>query len=232
MVDRGPGSVAGGDRAGDDVAWRLPRGPHKLPRGVVVDHQRRRILAATAQAMAEYGYTAMNVEHILTIAGVSRATFYGNFDNKQECVLAAHEQAFSRLSSELAAACAGETEWPGKVAAAITAAIEFATRAPEEARLLVVEAMAADPALVSRVLASNDLLVGLLRNGRGQYPQAAGLPDLTERALIGAITSIVGTGLLSGCADRLPELEPQLVQLLLMPYVGIDRAREVAEGSP
>lgn len=55
-----------------------------------------------------------------------------------------------------------------------------------------IEAVAADPTLVERVLASNDFLVGLLRNGREQCPPASSLPELTERALIGAASSVIG----------------------------------------
>jgi len=211
------------------VAARLPRGPHGLSRKVVVDHQRQRLLAGVAQAVSEHGYLAMNVEQVLVNAGVSRTTFYENFDNKRDCVIAAHEQAFSRLSSELVAACAREADWQAKLAAAVAAAIEFATRAPEEALLLVIDAVAADSILASRVMASNDFFVGLLRNGREECPGAAELPELTERALIGAMTSIVGAKLMSGQADRLIELEPQLVQLMLMPYVGVEEACGAAE---
>jgi AcrR family transcriptional regulator len=215
----------------EEEGWQLPRGPHKLPREVVVDHQRQRLLRGVAAALAEHGYAAMNVEHVLARSGVSRTTFYENFDNKRDCVLVAHEEAFGRLSGELVGACAAESQWPRKVARAIAAAIEFAMWAPEEAQLLLVEAVAADPALASRVLVSNDFLVGLLRNGRERCPQAATLPELTERALIGATTSIIGARLLAGQADRLPALEPQLVQLVLMPYIGIEEARRVAEAS-
>jgi AcrR family transcriptional regulator len=221
------------NRATDgEVGWRLPRGPHRLPREVVVDHQRQRLLAGVARALAEQGYAAMSVEHVLAHAGVSRTTFYENFDNKRDCVLAAHEMAFNRLAGELVGACAGESEWPAKVAAAIGAAIEFASRAPEEALLLALDAVAADPVLASRVLASNDFLVGLLRNGREQWPPAVALPELTERAMIGATTSLIGSRLICGQVSRLAEIEPQLVQLVLIPYMGVEEARHVAEAAP
>ncbi|HYH52491.1 MAG TPA: helix-turn-helix domain-containing protein, partial [Solirubrobacterales bacterium] len=143
----------------------LPRGPHKLPREVVADNQRQRLLAGAATALASRGYAEMTVEHVLAEAHVSRTTFYEHFDNKRECVLIAHEEAFDRLSGELFRACARESEWTAKVAAGIRAGIGFAERGPEEAHLLIVDAVAADPTLAARVLASNDYLVGLLRNG-------------------------------------------------------------------
>lgn len=209
--------------------WPLPRGPHKLPREVVADNQRRRLMAGTARALASAGFAETSVEDILAEAGVSRTTFYEHFRNKRECVLLAHEEAFDRLAAELFRACAREQDWPTKVAAAVETAIAFAVRAPEEARLLIVDTLAADPTLTSRVLASNDYLVGLLRNGREQCPEAMTLPELTERALIGAATSLIGNRLLSGQADYLPGLESQLIQLMLMPYVGVAEARRVAE---
>jgi AcrR family transcriptional regulator len=224
------GSSSARESAGGDAEWQLPRGPHRLPREVVIDHQRQRLLAGAARALAEHGYAAMSVEHVLVHAGVSRTTFYENFDNKRECVVVAHEQAFNRFSGELVAACAGRLQWTAKVSAAVAAAIEFVTRAPEEAQLLALDALAADPLLASRVVASNDFLVGLLRNGREHCPRAAALPELTERALIGAASSVIGSRLLSDQVDRLPALEPELVQLMLMPYVGITEARRVAEG--
>jgi len=208
--------------------WQLPRGPHKLPREVVAGNQRQRLMAGAARALATHGYAEMAVANILTEAGVSRTTFYENFDNKRECVLAAHEEAFDRLSGELFRACAAESEWTAKIVAGIGAAIGFAVRGPEEAQLLIVDAVAADPTLASRVLASNDYLVGLLRNGREKCPRATILPELTERALVGATTSIIGMRLLSGQADQLADLEPQLAQLLLMPYIGVEEARRVA----
>jgi AcrR family transcriptional regulator len=226
-----PDSLPAGDTPAPDGSWQLPRGPHKLSREIVTDHQRQRLLAGAAAALAEHGYAEMNVEHILGQAGVSRTTFYEHFDNKRECVLVAHEQAFDRLTGELVRACAAQPEWSTKVVMAIATTIAFAVRTPEEAQLLVLEALAADPVLAERVLASNDFLVGLLRNGREQCPQAAGLPELTERALIGATASVIGHRLLCDQADQLPDLAPQLIHLILIPYLGNEEAARVAKGA-
>jgi AcrR family transcriptional regulator len=219
-----------GDADDASLVWEHPRGRQKLPREVVADRQRQRLLAAATQSLAEHGYVAMNVEHIIRQAGISRTTFYELFDNKCECVLVAHEQAFSRLTAELAAACGGRVEWSAKVAAAVTAAIDFAVRAPEEARLLLLEELAADPILAERTLASNEFLVGLLRNGREQCRSAASLPELTERALISATTSVVGRRLMYDQADTLPQLAPELIQLILIPYLGNEEAARIAKG--
>jgi AcrR family transcriptional regulator len=210
------------------VGWKLPRGRHKLPPGVVSENQRGRLLAAVAQAVAERGYSALAVEHVISIAGVSRSTFYANFDDKQDCVLVAHGAVFDRLSSAIRRACAGEPEWPGKVAAAVRASLRFALDSPAEARLLLFETISADRELAAHALASNDHLVGMLRAGREHSARAARLPELTERALVGAATSIVGNRLLQGKEEELRRIEPELVELMLVPYVGSEEAHRIA----
>lgn len=207
--------------------WPHPRGLHNLPREVA-ENQRERLLDGAARAFAAHGYAEMTVEHVLAEAGVSRTAFYENFENKRDCVRVAQEKVFHRLAGELSGACAAQFTWPDKVVAGIRAATAFVVRGPEQAQLLVVETVAADSTLASGALASSDYLVGLLRNGREQHPGAAMLPELTERALVGAMVSVIAGHLLSGRADQLPELEPQLVQFLLMPYVGVGAARQIA----
>lgn len=213
----------------DDPAWRPPRGPHDLPRDPVAADQRRQLLAGVARALAKSGYAELTVEDVVREADISRTAFYENFESKRESVRAAHEATFDRLAGELFRACAEETDWPAKVAAGVRATVAFATANPAEARLLVVDPVAADPPLVERVLASHDFLVGLLRNGREQSLEAELLPELTERALIGAASSVIGSRLLSDQAARLPLLEGELVQLMLMPYVGMVEARRMAD---
>jgi AcrR family transcriptional regulator len=206
----------------------LPRGRHRLPFEVVVENQRRRLIAGLARALAEYGYTALTVKHVIEAAGVSRATFYANFDNKRDCVLVAHRDVFERLVRLLLRACAEEREWGAKVRAAIAALFAFAVEAPEEARLLTLDAVAMDLAIARQVIDSNAHLAALLRDGRRRTPLGRALPDLTEEALIGAVSAIVGGRLLDGGAEDLRELEPEIVQLVLTPYIGVQEAARIA----
>jgi AcrR family transcriptional regulator len=208
----------------------LPRGRHRLPLEVVTENQRRRLIAGVARALAEQGYAELTVKHVIEAAGVSRATFYANFDNKLDCVLVAHEEAFDRLLSRIVRACAAEREWPLKVKAAIAAAIAFAAADPCQARLLTVDALGSDSALMRRVIDSNGHLAVLLREGRRQSPAGYALPEVVEEALIGGLSAIVVGRLAEGAASELVDLEPELVQLVLTQYVGAEEAARVASG--
>jgi AcrR family transcriptional regulator len=208
--------------------WDLPQGPHRLPREVVSRNQRRRLVAGVALAMAEHGYARLTVEHVIAAAGVSRTTFYEHFENKQQAVLVAHDVVFERYLGVLLLACNGVGEWPLKVKAAIAATLAFAVGEPEQAQLIALDALAADVDLTSRVLASTDRLAAPLSAGRQYNPRGAELPALIEKALVGAVMAIVSRRLVNGEAETLPELEPQLVELILIPYLGHEEATRVA----
>lgn len=215
---------------GSAVGWTLPRGHHKLPREVVVENQRSRLLAAVARAVAEHGYATLSVKNVIDAAGVSRSTFYEHFSDRQNAVLVAQGEVFDRLAGELRRACASDFDWPHRLAAAVRAAIGFAVESPDEARLLLFETVGSDRELAAQALACNDQLVGLLRGGREHSAEVAAMPELTERALIGAATSVVGNRLMQGKEDELRQIEPELVELMLVPYVGGAEARRIAAG--
>jgi AcrR family transcriptional regulator len=212
-----------------DKGSKLPRGPHALPQDVVIAHQRERLLEATVAAMAERGYSELSVKDLIDRAGISRRTFYQFFNDKLDCVFAAHQMAFSHLSQAIVDACGSRAEWAERVDAAIGAALEFAARSPNEAHLIVVSChTASEPNLASRGRVAHEKLAALLNVGRRQVQDSRKPPTLTEQAVIGAAMSVVGVRLLAGEAEDLPKLRPELTQIILAPYLGDKEARRVA----
>jgi AcrR family transcriptional regulator len=207
----------------------LPRGRHRLTPEQVADDQRRRLFLAMAESVAARGYAATSVERVIELAGISRGTFYEHFANRRECLLAAHEAIFARFIERITGACAAEARWEDKATAAIGAAVEFATHSPEQVRLLTLDTIAADGETAQRGLAAAEQLATMLRGGREHHPQAMDLPEVTERFLVSAIAGAVNRRLLSG--ESLVGLEPQLVFLVLTPYVGTAVAARQAEKS-
>jgi AcrR family transcriptional regulator len=208
--------------------WKLPSGRHRLPREVVVAHQRARLLAAAAEAVAEHGYAAVSVRHVIEGAGVSRATFYQQFDDLQDCIAAACGEASERLIREVSSACSSQQEWSDGVAAAVGAGLEFTVSAPAMAGLLTIGNSPVDPQLARRANAVRDQLVGLLRAGRERSSGAVTEPDLMEQALIGGLISVISARLSANQVASLSQLRPELIQLLLTPYLGAPEARRVA----
>jgi AcrR family transcriptional regulator len=75
-----------------ETTERLPRGPHGLTREQVQASQRQRILDAVLDVVGERGYAATTVADITTAAGVSRTTFYEQFQNKLDAFLTAYDE--------------------------------------------------------------------------------------------------------------------------------------------
>jgi AcrR family transcriptional regulator len=207
----------------------LPRGRHELSPGEVETDQRRRMLAGLAGALAEQGYARVTVSDVLERAGVSRRTFYEQFADKDDCFYAAYDDAERRawVATAEAVAATSARDWPARVHAAVAAALEFVAAEPDTARLFTLEARAAGPEMAARHGAALDRIAALLRAGNrpagrdGSNTDSAGLvslPETTERTLVANVAALIGSYVISGAAELLPGLEPQLGEHLLSPY--------------
>ncbi len=211
---------------------KLPRGPHALPPDVVIAQQRERLLSAAINATASFGLADLTVRDLIEGAGVSRRTFYQLFNSKLECVIAAHRQALERFVNLMIGACSAESAWPDGVAAAVNAGLEFAARSPSEARLLLLSChTVSEPMLRDAAQEAQERFAAMLRVGRKLCPDARALPELTEPALVGAVSAIVGAHLCTRDVEGLRRLAPEITQIILAPYVGRSEAQRATEAA-
>jgi AcrR family transcriptional regulator len=179
-------------------ARRLPPGSHGIPAEVVARNQRERLIAAMAEACAERGYAGASVADVAKRAGVSSVTFYKQFADKRDCMLAAHHELLGRLLEEVDRACEAEGRGQRSRVALRTVLSLFAAD-PPSVRLLTVEILAAGPEGVEH----HDAMVEALarRLNAGWVPVAGTL-------------ALVGKLVIAGEAARLPSLEGELVALI------------------
>lgn len=173
---------------------RLPPGSHGIPPGVVARNQRERLIAAMAEECAEVGYAEATVSAVAKRAGVSSLTFYKQFADKGDCMLAAHRQLLGRLLEEVDRV-RNEESGPGAMSRATvrTALALFAADAPS-ARLLTVEILAAGPDGAKR----HDAMVEAFAERLGtDWVRAAG-----ALALVGKLVTLGEASRLPGLADK------------------------------
>jgi AcrR family transcriptional regulator len=72
-------------------AQPIPRGRHAPPLEVRLEVQKHRLFDAAAVVFSRVGYAEASAEAISRQAGMSKATFYEHFANKEECLGAAIE---------------------------------------------------------------------------------------------------------------------------------------------
>src|SRR3954454_4165035 len=78
-----------------------PRGRHAPPLEIRQDRQRRRLFSAAASVFARTGYAEARAEAVAREAGMSKATFYEHFRNKEECLLALFDAALEKVIDAL-----------------------------------------------------------------------------------------------------------------------------------
>ncbi len=193
-----------------------------------MESQRERLLAGIAQAVAANGYRATTITQIVKAASVSSRAFYELFESKEECFLEVFDAVVAHLEDLVVEAVREEPDWPHQVVAALGAALRFFTAEPDLARLCVVEPVTATPVIATRF---RDVVIDksrALKPGRLERAEAEELPDSTEDSLLGGLIALVSRSILTGNADSLEDLLPDLLDFVLSPYLGPEGARRIA----
>lgn len=179
-------------------AAQLPRHRHRLTRAEITGSQRGRLVAATADVVAERGYATATVAAIAASAGVSTKTFYEFFDNKEAAFLGAYE-TIDLVIERMIAAAAGpaadaETVVPEPrrmIRAAIGEYLRTLAAEPAFTRMLVIEALGAGPRVLERRRQAFEriaaMIEGPLEMARRDDP---GLPAVDRPLLVGLLGAV------------------------------------------
>ena len=216
-------------RALPGKASRQPPGPEPVSRAEAAADQRRRILEATADLVAEQGYVNATIEQIVRRAKVGYATFYKHYTDKEEAFLALLDAAVERTAYVVEEAFDGEAgPWPDKVGAGLGALLAQVAAHPNVARACLIEAPTAGPAAAARHEAALKRFAPLLRPGRELNPRRDKLPESLEETLVGGVLWVINQRLIAGEESKLRGLLPEALEFLLRPYVGEDEAAREA----
>jgi AcrR family transcriptional regulator len=199
-----------------------------MPREFITKHQRARIISALAEETVDKGYRAVTVADIVRRAGIARNTFYENFASKEDCFLAAADFAVEEARRRVVDAASTVDSWPERVAAGLAAFLHYVASEPALARTCIVEALSAGPAAVERYERSIQAFVPLFRMGRKVSPHGEELPGTLEETIIGGLFWIVYQRIIMGQTEQIEELQPELVEFSLTPYLGAKAAKRTA----
>jgi AcrR family transcriptional regulator len=192
----------------------------------VMEMQRRRLLLAFAEVIADVGVDGASVGRVCGRAGVSRRTFYEIFEHREACFLAALDAALERISEHVAPAYARERKWSARVRAALTVALECFDSEPGLARMCVVETLRAGPDVSERRRHMIDVLSSVVDEGRGESKRGRALPPLTAQGVVGGALSVIHARLMEEDHARLVELVGPIMGMTVHPYLGAIAARK------
>jgi AcrR family transcriptional regulator len=207
--------------AGSASTRALPRGPHKLSRDEVVRSQRERLLHAMTEAVAEKGYANTVVADVVSLSGVSRATFYQLFRDKDDCFRAAFEAHAALVTQVMQVGLEHLRADPDvapidKLEHILGLYLSALAAAPGLARVFLVEVYAAGPKMIEQRRATLDLFVDIVAATHdGQDGLLGTRPDqrLAAEFIVGAVSSMVTNLVGAGHADQVTELHGPLIAL-------------------
>jgi AcrR family transcriptional regulator len=197
----------------------VPRGRHAPPLEVRLTVQRRRLFEAAASVFARVGYAEASAEAISREAGMSKATFYEHFANKEECLLALFDEAATEIMRGMAGAVTeDDLSYEQRIRANVGSFLEILTQYPTTAQTLLVEILGAGPRAAERRDAILDLFAeGLLRDN-ARMAERVGAPRFASKddafAIIGAIVELVSRQLRTGVPVDVRQLEPVIERLI------------------
>jgi AcrR family transcriptional regulator len=205
-------------------------GAERLPKEVIVEHQRERVLESAVAVIAKRGYTATTLDHILAAAKVGVGTFYELFENKDALLAAAHLRTLAVGRERITTAVAGERDWGRQVRAAVAALLELIAAEPQTARFVLVEAQRGGPETLKRYEAMLDEASDALRSGRAIKGAAKGLPEGLEFSLVAGVVWVLQQRIVAGTATGGRTVLPQLVGILAEPYLGEKKVQRLLAG--
>jgi len=202
-------------------------------RGQVAELQRARMLMAMVQEISERGAANVSVAHVVARSGVSRRTFYEIFDDREDCFLAAFDDALAHVATRVIPAYEVPGAWRERVRSVLIALLESMDHDRAAGRLLMVESLAAGPRALERrqnVLAQ---LVPVIEQGESEAKASSDLPVLTAEGIIGGVLSVLHARLTETRTESLLELVNPLMGMIVLPYLGPVAARkEIEEPTP
>jgi AcrR family transcriptional regulator len=217
------GGASRGELGGLIERERLPSGREDLPEPIVAHSQRERILVAMAESCANKGFGATTIADIVRPAGVSRATFYELFEDKEDCFQAAMELSLADAMERVVGAFSPDKPWATLVRDSAAAFLDLLASRPAFARMAMVEAPASGQRALEMHAAGKRVLLTLLDRGREEAIEPA-IPASAGRAAIAGAESLIVGQILAGNAERLRELLPDIVYITIVPYLGQEEA--------
>jgi len=193
-----------------------------LPVDLSAQQQRRRIVDAMIASVAEKTYSGTTISDIVKHASVSRTTFYKRFPDKRACFDAALGQCVATLQATAAGAIDPGDPPPRALHKATAATLDLLAAEPGLAHLVMGEAVNVEPSAFGRYRNNLVPLVRAVWESRGEPAEPHSDPQLA----FGRAQVLMFNKIAAGKTDELPQLLPEIVYLVLLPFGGHDVALE------
>lgn len=210
------------DGAGSGRAGGSSRSPaRRLP-----EDSRSALLSAAARLVAQDGADAVTREGVCATAGLPPSIFDAVFAGRVDCLVAVFDATVDRAHERARVACSSAESWLDGIRCALYELLSFLEENAGMARFMVVESLSGEPAILARRQRLLAELAATLDFGRPPAPPDATPAPFGGNAVVGAVVAIVHARLQETCVPQLTDLGGPLMGVLVLPYLGVDAARD------
>jgi AcrR family transcriptional regulator len=185
------------------------------------DLQRRRLFRAAAIVFARGGYVEATAEAIAREAGMSKATFYEHFDNKEDCIIAQFDAASEMILTTLAQGRAHldpNSTSQERIRVMIGAFVAVLEAYPDEAQTLLVEIVGAGPRAQERRDKFLENFSSYLDDVNKEASELRGVKRFVSAhdafAIVGACVELASRRIRTGVPENVYELEPVMERIV------------------
>ncbi len=213
----------------------------------VSDIQRARILAGLVEVVAEHGAANVTVAHIVARSGVSRRTFYELFVDREDCFLAAFDDAIERIAANVMPVYEEPGRWREKVRGGLGALLELLDHERAMGRLVIVDALGAGANALERRRRVLAHVIAVVEGGRSEVRSGDGPQPMAGEGVVGGVLAVLHARLLASSTDEttrspgkadslsspppyegdsLAKLIGPLMGMIVLPYLGPAASRK------
>jgi AcrR family transcriptional regulator len=212
----------------------LAKGPVDSERISPTEHaeeRRREILELVTGVFAKRGYHGATIDHLVAGGKTSMGGFYKLFEGKEDCFVQAFDLAVGEARESAKLAVADLDGWGEQASTGLLALLEFVAAKPFAARLALIEAQSGGAEAVRRYNELMNEAAAFLRAGRSSPTATTDLPASFEEATVSGVVWLIQNRLARGEKIDAGALHPQLVKMVLEPYLGRKGSARLPAGS-
>jgi AcrR family transcriptional regulator len=214
---------------------RLASGPRKMDAEWVARNQRGRLQGAMVEAVSRHGFGDTTLRELVTLAGVSKSTFYEHFESKQDCFLATYDDIIKEVGRRMDEAVDRSNGLRERLHAGISTLFTVSAEQQGAASLIAVDSLTLGAAAVPHRERAAAHFEALIRRAFEASPSPHEVSALTVRGIVAGIRNAAYNHFREGRGAELPAATDEIVDWVLCfdsPPGEVTRVAAEAASSP
>jgi AcrR family transcriptional regulator len=194
---------------------RLASGPRKMEAEEVARNQRGRLQGAMVEAVARHGFHDTTLRELVSLAGVSKSTFYEHFKSKQDCFLSTFEDIILEVGRRVDNAFDQPGDLREKLLAGVTTLLTVIAEEQPAASLVTVESLTLGQVAVPHRERASEHFEEMFQQGFDESPSPHRVSALTVRGIVAGIRNCAYHHLRESRGGELPAAAVPIVEWIL-----------------